>query len=278
MIDEIIQNALREDIGDGDHSTLSCVPEHATGVAKLLVKGEGVMAGIALAKRVFELFDPSLEVTTFINDGDQVQYGDVAFEVKGSSRSILSTERLVLNFMQRMSGIATQTSKIVKLIDGTGVKLLDTRKTTPGVRYLEKWAVRIGGGYNHRFALYDMIMLKDNHVDYAGGITPAIERANVYLKETGRDLKIEIEVRNETELTEAIAVGNVDRIMLDNFTPARIVAALKTIPDHFEVEASGGITIETIRSYAETGVDFISVGALTHSFESLDMSLKATFN
>jgi nicotinate-nucleotide pyrophosphorylase (carboxylating) len=278
MIDEIIQNALREDIGDGDHSTLSCVPEHATGVAKLLVKGEGVMAGIALAKRIFELFDPSLKVTAFINDGDQIQHGDVAFEVKGSSRSILSTERLVLNFMQRMSGIATQTSKIVNLIDGTGVKLLDTRKTTPGVRYLEKWAVRIGGGHNHRFALYDMIMLKDNHVDYAGGITPAIERANAYLKETGRDLKIEIEVRNEMELAEAISVGDIDRIMLDNFTPERIVAALKTIPDHFEVEASGGITIETIRSYAETGVDFISVGALTHSFESLDMSLKATFS
>lgn len=278
MIDEIIQNALREDIGDGDHSTLSCVPENATGVAKLLVKGEGVMAGIELAKRIFEMYDPSLEVTTFINDGDQIKYGDIAFEVKGSSRSILSTERLVLNFMQRMSGIATQTSKIVQLIEGTDVKLLDTRKTTPGVRYMEKWAVRIGGGHNHRFALYDMIMLKDNHVDYAGGVKPAIERANAYLKETGRDLKIEIEVRNETELAEAIEVGNVDRIMLDNFTPERIVAALKTIPDHFEVEASGGITIDTIRSFAETGVDFISVGALTHSFESLDMSLKAKFN
>ena len=278
MIDEIIQNALREDIGDGDHSTLSCVPENATGVAKLLVKGEGVMAGIELAKRIFEMYDPSLEVTTFINDGDQIKYGDIAFEVKGSSRSILSTERLVLNFMQRMSGIATQTSKIVQLIEGTDVKLLDTRKTTPGVRYMEKWAVRIGGGHNHRFALYDMIMLKDNHVDYAGGVKPAIERANAYLKETGRDLKIEIEVRNETELAEAIEVGNVDRIMLDNFTPERIVAALKMIPDHFEVEASGGITIDTIRSFAETGVDFISVGALTHSFESLDMSLKAKFN
>ena len=278
MIDEIIQNALREDIGDGDHSTLSCVPENATGVAKLLVKGDGIMAGIELAKRIFEMYDPSLEVTTFINDGDQIKFGDIAFEVKGSSRSILTTERLVLNFMQRMSGIATQTSKIVKLIEGTDVKLLDTRKTTPGVRYMEKWAVRIGGGHNHRFALYDMIMLKDNHVDYAGGVKPAIERANAYLKGTGRDLKIEIEVRNETELAEAIEVGNVDRIMLDNFTPERIVAALKTIPDHFEVEASGGITIDTIRSFAETGVDFISVGALTHSFESLDMSLKAKFN
>ncbi|MEJ6775775.1 MAG: carboxylating nicotinate-nucleotide diphosphorylase [Crocinitomicaceae bacterium] len=278
MIDEIIQNALREDLGDGDHSTLSCVPENATGVAKLLVKGEGIMAGIELAKRIFELYDPALNVTAFINDGDPIQYGDIAFEVKGSSRSILSTERLVLNFMQRMSGIATQTSKIVKLIEGTDVKLLDTRKTTPGIRYIEKWAVRIGGGYNHRFALYDMIMLKDNHVDYAGGVKPAIERANAYLKETGRGLKIEIEVRNEIELAEVIALGNVDRIMLDNFTPEKIVAVLKTVPDHFEVEASGGITIDTIRSYAETGVDFISVGSLTHSFVSLDMSLKAKFN
>jgi len=278
MIDEIIQNALREDLGDGDHSTLSCVPENATGVAKLLVKGEGIMAGIELAKRIFELYDPALNVTAFINDGDPIQYGDIAFEVKGSSRSILSTERLVLNFMQRMSGIATQTSKIVKLIEGTDVKLLDTRKTTPGIRYIEKWAVRIGGGYNHRFSLYDMIMLKDNHVDYAGGVKPAIERANAYLKETGRGLKIEIEVRNEIELAEVIALGNVDRIMLDNFTPEKIVAVLKTVPDHFEVEASGGITIDTIRSYAETGVDFISVGSLTHSFVSLDMSLKAKFN
>lgn len=278
MIDEIIQNALREDIGDGDHSSLSCVPENATGVAKLLVKADGIIAGVELAKRIFKIYDPSLKVETFINDGERVKYGDIAFEVHGSSRSILSTERLVLNFMQRMSGIATQTNDIVKLIEGTHVKLLDTRKTTPGVRYMEKWAVRIGGGQNHRFALYDMIMLKDNHVDYAGGVRPAIERANEYLKSTGKELKIEIEVRNEEELAEAIEVGNVDRIMLDNFTPERIVAALKTIPDNFEVEASGGITIDTIRSFAETGVDYISVGALTHSFESLDMSLKAKYN
>lgn len=278
MIDEVIQNALREDLGDGDHSTLSCVPENATGVAKLLVKAEGVMAGIDLAKRIFELYDPTLNVTVFINDGDPIQYGDIAFEVKGSSRSILSTERLVLNFMQRMSGIATQTSKIVKLIEGTDAKLLDTRKTTPGIRYMEKWAVRIGGAYNHRFALYDMIMLKDNHVDYAGGVKPAIERANAYLKKTGRDLKIEIEVRNEIELAEVIAIGGVDRIMLDNFTPERIINVLKTVPDHFEVEASGGITIDTIRSFAETGVNFVSMGSLTHSFRSIDMSLKANFN
>ena len=278
MIDEIIQNALREDIGDGDHSSLSCVPEDATGTAKLIVKGDGVIAGVELAKRIFELFDPSLKVEQFINDGDHVKYGDIAFEVHGSSRSILSTERLVLNFMQRMSGIATQTNEIVKLIEGTNAKLLDTRKTTPGLRYMEKWAVRIGGGHNHRFALYDMIMLKDNHVDYAGGVRPAIERANEYLKSTGKNLKIEIEVRNEVELSQVIQVGNVDRIMLDNFTPERIVEVLKTIPDNFEVEASGGITIDTIRSFAETGVDFISVGALTHSFESLDMSLKAKYN
>ena len=277
MIDEIIANALREDIGDGDHSTLSCVPENGIGTARLLVKDSGIIAGVELAEKIFKTFDPNLEIEVFIRDGQEVKYGDIAFIVKGSSRSILSTERLVLNFMQRMSGIATQTHQIVSLIEGTNVKLLDTRKTTPGIRYMEKWAVRIGGGHNHRFALYDMIMLKDNHVDYAGGIRPAIEKANHYLKETGKSLKIEIEVRNEAELAEVIEVGQVDRIMLDNFTPERIVAALKTIPDHYEVEASGGITLETIREYAETGVHFISVGALTHSFKSLDMSLKAVY-
>ena len=278
MIDEIIQTALREDIGDGDHSTLSCVPESGTGTARLLVKDNGIIAGVELAERIFKIYDPSLEIDVLIKDGESVIYGDIAFTVKGSSRSILTTERLVLNFMQRMSGIATQTNQIVKLIDGTKAKLLDTRKTTPGIRYIEKWAVRIGGAYNHRFALYDMIMLKDNHVDYAGGIRPAIENSNAYLKATGKDLKIEIEVRNEDELAQVIAVGQVDRIMLDNFSPERIVESLKTIPDSYEVEASGGITIETIRSYAETGVDFISVGALTHSFESLDMSLKAVYD
>ncbi|MBL1280562.1 MAG: carboxylating nicotinate-nucleotide diphosphorylase [Fluviicola sp.] len=277
MIDEIIQNALHEDIGDGDHSSLSCVPENATGVAKLLVKDEGIIAGVELAERIFKTFDPKLELDVFIKDGEKVKFGDVAFEVKGSSRSILSTERLVLNFMQRMSGIATQTNKIVSLIEGTDAKLLDTRKTTPGIRYMEKWAVRIGGGHNHRFALYDMIMLKDNHVDYAGGVKLAIQRANEYLKETERDLKIEIEVRNEKELQEAIDIGQIDRIMLDNFSPERIKAVINTIPDGIEIEASGGITLDTIRSYAETGVDFISVGALTHSFKSLDMSLKAKY-
>lgn len=278
MIDEIIANALREDIGDGDHSTLCCVPEDGIGTARLLIKDNGIIAGVELAEKIFETFDPNLEIDVFIKDGESVKYGDIAFIVKGSSRSILSTERLVLNFMQRMSGIATQTSEIVKLIEGTNVKLLDTRKTTPGIRYMEKWAVRIGGGHNHRFALYDMIMLKDNHVDYAGGIRPAIEKANQYLKETGKSLKIEIEVRNEEELQEVIEVGHVDRIMLDNFSPARIIEAMKIIPHQYEVEASGGITMNTIREYAETGVDFISVGALTHSFQSLDMSLKAVYS
>jgi len=278
MIEEIIKNALQEDIGDGDHSSLSCVPENAMGVAKLLVKDAGIIAGVELAMKIFKTFDPELEVNVFINDGEKVKFGDIAFEVKGKSRSILSTERLVLNFMQRMSGIATQTNKIVSLIEGTEAKLLDTRKTTPGIRYMEKWAVRIGGGYNHRFALYDMIMLKDNHVDYAGGVQLAIQRANDYLKESKRDLKIEIEVRNEKELKEAIEIGQVDRIMLDNFSPERIKAVINSIPDGIEVEASGGITLETIRSYAETGVDFISVGALTHSFKSLDMSLKAMYS
>ena len=278
MIDEIIDNALREDIGDGDHSSLSCVPVDAIGNAKLIIKDNGIIAGVELAERIFHRFDPKLEVTILIKDGSIVKVGDIALEVKGSSRSILATERLVLNFMQRMSGIATQTNKIVKLLEGCSTKLLDTRKTTPGIRFMEKWAVRIGGGYNHRFALYDMIMLKDNHIDYAGGIPQAIQRTNEYLKSTGKKLKIEVEVRDEDELKQVLEFGNVDRIMLDNFTPERIKAVLPTIPAIYETEASGGITIDTIREFAETGVDFISVGALTHSFNSLDMSLKATFN
>ena len=278
MIDEIIDNALREDIGDGDHSSLSCVPVDAIGNAKLIIKDNGIIAGVELAERIFHRFDPKLEVTILIKDGSIVKVGDIALVVKGSSRSILATERLVLNFMQRMSGIATQTNKIVKLLEGCSTKLLDTRKTTPGIRFMEKWAVRIGGGYNHRFALYDMIMLKDNHIDYAGGIPQAIQRTNEYLKSTGKKLKIEVEVRDEDELKQVLEFGNVDRIMLDNFTPERIKAVLPTIPSIYETEASGGITIDTIREFAETGVDFISVGALTHSFNSLDMSLKATFN
>ncbi len=278
MINEIIDNALLEDIGEGDHSTLSCVPNDAQGKAHLLIKEDGILAGVELAKMIFDRFDPKLKLEILLEDGVKVKKGDIAFYVTGSSRSILSTERLVLNFMQRMSGIATQTNKIVSLIEGCNTKLLDTRKTTPGIRYMEKWAVRIGGGHNHRFALYDMIMLKDNHVDYAGGIIPAIERANEYLKEKNKDLKIEIEVRNESELNEVLSIGGVDRIMLDNFSPEQISKVLPLIPAQFETEASGGITLGNIRAYAETGVQFISVGALTHSVKSLDMSLKATFS
>ena len=278
MINEIIDRALQEDIGEGDHSTLSCVPENATGKAELIIKEDGILAGVELALMIFHRFDPALEIQVFLKDGQQVKKGEIAFVVKGSSRSILSTERLVLNFMQRMSGIATQTNKIVQLISGTNTKLLDTRKTTPGIRYMEKWAVRIGGGHNHRFALYDMIMLKDNHIDYAGGIGPAIDRANDYLFKNELDLKIEIEVRDKSELLQVLEKGNVDRIMLDNFTPDEIREVLPLIPEKYETEASGGITLETIRSYAETGIQFISVGALTHSVKSLDMSLKAKFD
>ena len=278
MINEIIDNALLEDIGEGDHSTLSCVPENAQGKAHLLIKEDGILAGVELASLIFKRFDPTLQIEIVLNDGASVKKGDIAFYVTGSSRSILSTERLVLNFMQRMSGIATQTHKIVSIIEGCSTKLLDTRKTTPGIRYMEKWAVRIGGGHNHRFALYDMIMLKDNHVDYAGGIIPAIQRANQYLKEHNKNLKIEIEVRNEAELNEVLSIGGVDRIMLDNFSPERISKVLPLIPQQFETEASGGITMDNIRAYAETGIQYISVGALTHSVKSLDMSLKATFD
>lgn len=275
MIYEIIDNALKEDIGDGDHSTLSCVPESALGEAKLLVKESGVIAGVELAEMIFRRFDPDLHVNVFIKDGTPVKKGDIVFVVSGRSRSILTTERLVLNFMQRMSGIATQTASLVNLLKGTTCQLLDTRKTTPGIRYMEKWAVRIGGGVNHRFGLYDMIMLKDNHIDYAGGISAAISSANHYLERTNKKLKIEIEVRNEAELNEVLKVGKVHRIMLDNFTPEQISAVLPLIPKAFKTEASGGITRDTIRSFAETGIDFISVGALTHSAKSLDMSLKA---
>jgi nicotinate-nucleotide pyrophosphorylase (carboxylating) len=277
MLEEIIDNALMEDIGEGDHSTLACVPENALGKAKLIIKEDGVLAGVELAEMIFKRFDPELRITVFIKDGAKVKVGDIAFTVEGSSRSILSTERLVLNFMQRMSGIATQTARICSLIEGTDTKLLDTRKTTPGIRYLEKWAVRIGGGFNHRFALYDLIMLKDNHIDYAGGITNAIKRTHEYLESNGKNLKIEVEVRNEDELREVINVGGVHRIMLDNFSPEEIKRVLPIIPMQFETEASGGITENNIRAYAETGVQFISVGALTHSVKSLDMSLKADF-
>lgn len=277
MLDEIIRFALKEDIGEGDHSTLACVPSEATGSANLLVKESGILAGVEVAKRIYQIYDPNLDVTYFKKDGDTVEVGDIAFNVKGSSQSILSTERLVLNFMQRMSGIATQTAKILKEIEGCNTKLLDTRKTTPGIRYLEKWAVKIGGGENHRFGLYDMIMLKDNHIDYAGGIIPAIEKTKIYLKNTRKSLGIEIEVRNMNELKEVLSVGGVERIMLDNFSPLELKESLKIIPKEFETEASGGITLNNIRAYAETGVKFISVGALTHSVKSLDLSLKAVF-
>lgn len=278
MLKEIIQNALREDIGEGDHTTLACIPTSAVGEAKLLVKNHGIIAGVELAQTIFKEFDPNMVCETYMQDGERVQPGDIVFTVKGASRSILSTERLVLNFMQRMSGIATQTHEYVQLIAGLHTKLLDTRKTTPTVRYLEKWAVRIGGGHNHRFALYDMMMIKDNHIDYAGGIKQAIERANMYKTSNNKPLKIEIEVRNEAELDEVLSVGKIDRIMLDNFSPESLQKALQKINKRYETEASGGIVKENIRAYAETGVDYISVGALTHSFRSLDLSLKATFH
>lgn len=278
MIDSIIDLAFKEDIGVGDHTSLSCVPEDAQGSAKLFIKDEGVLAGVQLAKRIFNRYDPDLKIDINILDGTIVKHGDIAFEVQGNSRSILATERLVLNFMQRMSGIATQTKSVVDLIQHTDAYLLDTRKTTPGIRALEKWAVTIGGGHNHRFGLYDMIMIKDNHIDYAGGISKAIERANSYLKKNNLKLNIEIEVRNEEELNEVLSVGQIDRIMLDNFSPELIKKVLPKIPNRIETEASGGITLENIRAYAETGVNFISSGALTHSVSSLDMSLKAIYN
>ena len=277
MLDEIIRNALQEDIGSGDFSTLSCVPKEAKGSAQLIVKENGILAGIEVAKRIYEIYDPSLLFEVLKFDGDSVKKGDIAFRVAGSSQSILSTERLVLNCLQRMSGIATLTAKIRKEIEGSNSIILDTRKTTPGIRFLEKWAVKIGGGQNHRFGLYDMIMLKDNHIDYAGGITAAIQRTKAFLISAKKNLKIEIEVRNTKELEEVLRVGGVDRIMLDNFSPENLKEALKIIPSSYETEASGGITLENIRTYADTNVDFISVGALTHSVKSLDLSLKATF-
>ena len=277
MLDEIIRNALQEDIGSGDFSTLSCVPKEAKGSAHLIVKENGILAGIDVAKRIYEIYDPNLLFEVLKFDGDSVKKGDIAFRVAGSSQSILSTERLVLNCLQRMSGIATLTAKIRKEIEGSNSIILDTRKTTPGIRFLEKWAVKIGGGQNHRFGLYDMIMLKDNHIDYAGGITAAIQRTKAFLISAKKNLKIEIEVRNTKELEEVLRVGGVDRIMLDNFSPENLKEALKIIPSTYETEASGGITLENIRAYADTNVNYISVGALTHSVKSLDLSLKATF-
>ncbi len=274
-LQSFIQAALAEDIGDGDHSSLSSIPAHVQNKARLLIKDDGVIAGLTLAGKIFREVDPELEVTFLLNDGDAVKHGDIGLYVEGSARSILSAERLVLNCMQRMSGIATYTSSLNNIIAGTGAKLLDTRKTTPNFRMLEKWAVVIGGGTNHRFGLYDMVMLKDNHVDFAGGIEPAIKNCHEYLKKHGLTLKIEIETRNLEEVEEVIRIGGIDRIMLDNMSPAIMTEALKLIQGKYETEASGGITESTIRAVAETGVDYISVGALTHSIRSLDISLKA---
>ncbi len=274
-IEEIIRQALAEDVGDGDHTSLSTIPATARGRARLMVKEKGVISGIDVAREVFRLVDPKIDVFLLLADGIRVEPGADAFVVEGPSRSILKAERLVLNFMQRMSGIATNTAKYVEKIKGTDARILDTRKTTPLLRELEKMAVRHGGGYNHRFGLYDMVMIKDNHVDFAGGITKAIDSANQYLSEKGLRLPVEIEVRNLNELKEVLQTGGVTRIMLDNFTPELLRKAVKLIYGRFETEASGGITLETIRDYAETGVDFISVGALTHHIKSLDLSLKA---
>lgn len=275
LIDKLIELAFAEDIGDGDHTTLCSIPATETGESRLLIKEEGILAGVEIAKEVLQKFDPTLKVEVFIEDGAHVKPGDVAFVVSGKVQSILQTERLMLNIMQRMSGIATTTNRYVKLLEGTNTKVLDTRKTTPGMRMLEKQAVKIGGGENHRIGLFDMILLKDNHVDFAGGIENAIVRARQYLKDTGRELKIEIEVRNFEELDEALRVGGIDRIMLDNFTVNDTRRAVEIVDGRVEIESSGGITIDTIRDYAVAGVDYISVGALTHSVESLDMSLKA---
>ena len=275
LTDRLVELAFAEDIGDGDHSTLCSIPETATGKARLLIKEEGILAGVEVARTVFNRFDKGLAVEVFINDGAHVKPGDVVFIVSGKVQSLLQTERLVLNIMQRMSGIATTTGKYVKLLEGTKTKVLDTRKTTPGMRMLEKQAVKIGGGENHRIGLFDMILLKDNHVDFAGGIENAIRGAQKYLKEKNKQLNIEIEVRNFEELSQALAVGGIDRIMLDNFTPEQTCEAVKIVKGRVKLESSGGITFEPIRRYAECGVDYISVGALTHSVKSLDMSLKA---
>ena len=275
FIDAFVRSAFSEDLGDGDHSSLAAVPADALSRARLLVKDHGVLAGVALAQAIYERFDPSLRVAIIKNDGDLISEGDVAFTVEGPARSILSTERIVLNCMQRMSGIASGTQRLVEMIDGTRARLLDTRKTTPNFRLLEKWAVAIGGGYNHRIGLYDMIMLKDNHIDMAGGIEQAIIRTKDYLRAGNRQLRVEIETRNLDEVKEVLRVGNVDVIMLDNMAPAQMREAVLLIDGRFETEASGNINEQTIRAVAETGVDFISVGALTHSVRSLDLSLKA---
>ena len=273
--DRLIDLAFAEDIGDGDHTTLCCIPREAMGKSKLLIKEEGILAGVEIAKEVFRRFDPERKVEVFMQDGTHVKPGDVAMVVTGRVQSLLQTERLMLNIMQRMSGIATMTHKYVERLEGTRTRVLDTRKTTPGMRMLEKAAVKIGGGMNHRIGLFDMILLKDNHVDFAGGIANAISRCHAYLKEKGKDLKIEIEVRNLDELRQVLDIGGVDRVMFDNFSLEDTRKGVEMVAGRFETESSGGITFDTIRDYAECGVDFISVGALTHSVKGLDMSFKA---
>ena len=272
---QLIDLWFAEDIGDGDHTTLSCIPADAQGKSQLIIKENGVLAGVEIARQIFASFDPELKMTVFISDGTEVKVGDIAFVVEGKIQSLLQTERLMLNIMQRMSGVATRTRVYVKALEGTKTRVLDTRKTTPGLRLLEKEAVKIGGGVNHRIGLYDMILLKDNHVDFAGGIDKAILRAKEYLREKGKELKIEIEVRSFDELAQVMAIGGVDRIMLDNFSPENTRKAVEIIGGKYETESSGGITFDTLKDYANCGVDFISVGALTHSVKSLDMSFKA---
>lgn len=276
-LDKFIEDALREDIGSGDHTTLACIPSDAVGEAVLIVKQEGVMAGIRVARKVFAAFDPGLEVDIKIHDGTRIKPGDQAFFIKGRQQSILQTERLSLNILQRMSGIATRTALFADQLRGTNAKILDTRKTTPNMRFLEKEAVRIGGGFNHRFGLYDMILIKDNHIDYAGGNTAALDRTVQYLKEKNLNLKIEIEARTLEDVREILSHGAADRVLLDNFSPGNIAEAVAMIGGRVETEASGGIGLQNIREYALTGVDYISVGALTHQIFSLDMSLKAIF-
>jgi nicotinate-nucleotide pyrophosphorylase (carboxylating) len=273
---EFILRSIDEDIGEGDHSSMACIPENAAGKAKLLIKEPGILAGVRIAEQVFSVIDNQLKTEVYINDGTKIVPGDVAFIVSGNQQSILRSERLVLNIMQRMSGIATSTREYVDCIKGLPAKILDTRKTTPGMRFAEKEAVRIGGGENHRKGLYDMIMLKDNHIDYAGGIKPAIKRTREYLKIKNKKLRIEIEARSINDIKEILLIGGIDRIMLDNFSPEETKIAVKMIGGRFETESSGGITLDTVRSYAECGVDYISVGALTHHIKCLDMSLKAT--
>jgi nicotinate-nucleotide pyrophosphorylase (carboxylating) len=274
-LDKFIADAMREDVHEGDHSSLASIDKNAQGKARLLVKDNGILCGIEVAKAVFEKVDADLKTDIHIKEGSTIKYGDIAFHVYGSAISILTAERLVLNCMQRMSGIATKTSEYVKAIEGTNAKVIDTRKTTPNLRFLEKYSVTVGGGFNHRFGLYDMIMLKDNHIDFCGGITKAVNKVHEYLKSNNLNLRIEVETRNLENVKEVLMCGGIDRIMLDNFVPEKVKEAVDLINGKYETEASGGITLETIRMFAETGVDFISVGALTHSVRSLDLSLKA---